>query len=139
MSLNKTLLTAIFLQLNLQIPKNPRYSCTRPKKGKEVDADLILATDPDADRVGIAVKSKRRIYTIQRKSDNHISNLLFINKLARKGNAHRQGVLVKTIVTTEILPLMAEKFNVEIYDVLTGFKYIADIIVKTKEKNIYWR
>ena len=61
MSLNKTLLTAIFLQLNLK--SETRSSCTRPKR-EEVDADLILANDPDADRVGIAKNLKK--FTIQR-------------------------------------------------------------------------
>jgi phosphoglucomutase len=103
------------------------------QKAKENDADLVMATDPDADRVGIAVKDK---------SGNHIllngnqaaSILLYylLTKWKENGKIKGKEYLVKTIVTTELIADMAKTFNVPCYDVLTGFKFIAEVI-KEKE------
>lgn len=103
------------------------------KKGKEIDAELILATDPDADRVGIAVKNLEGEYILF--NGNQTATFLIYYLLTswkEKGKLKGKEYLVKTIVTTEILPKMAKDFNVEIFDVLTGFKYIADIIAKNE-------
>ncbi len=105
------------------------------KKGREVDADLILATDPDADRVGIAVKNNRGEFVLF--NGNQTAAFLFYYMLLswkQSGKLNGKQYIVKTIVTTEILAKMAKDFGVEIYDVLTGFKYIADIIAKNEGK-----
>jgi phosphoglucomutase len=105
-------------------------------RAKEIDADLVMATDPDADRVGIAVKDTSGKFIIL--NGNQTAALL-INYLITKW--HENGLLkdreyiVKTIVTTELLAEIAAKYHVPCFDVLTGFKYIADII-KQKESSM---
>ncbi|HON17783.1 MAG TPA: phospho-sugar mutase [Salinivirgaceae bacterium] len=105
------------------------------KKGRETDADLILATDPDADRVGIAVKNHHGEFVLF--NGNQTATFLFYYLLTawkEKGKINGKQYMVKTIVTTEILPKMAKDFGVEMFDVLTGFKYIADIIAQNEGK-----
>jgi phosphoglucomutase len=99
------------------------------KKAQEINADIVLATDPDADRVGMVVKNKEGKFIIM---NGNQSAALLINYLLSKWSANGKlkgrEFIVKTIVTTELLAEMAKKYNVECYDVLTGFKYIADVI-----------
>ena len=98
-------------------------------KGKEIDADLILATDPDADRVGIAVKNHKGEFQLL--NGNQTGSLLVYYMLqAWKSKAKLTGneFIVKTIVTSELIKTMCDKFNVECFDTLTGFKYIAGLI-----------
>jgi phosphoglucomutase len=99
------------------------------KKAKEVDAELIMATDPDSDRVGLAVKNKQGEYTLL--NGNQTGALLVnyvISRLNERNQLHENQFVVKTIVTTELIADIAENYNVECYHVLTGFKFIADII-----------
>ncbi|MFW6222582.1 MAG: phospho-sugar mutase, partial [Bacteroidota bacterium] len=103
------------------------------EKAKKEDADLVMATDPDGDRVGIAVKNKKGTFVLL--NGNQIASLLIyylLSQWSRKGMIKGKEYIVKTIVTTELLSEIAKDFNVEIHDVLTGFKYIADKI-KTLE------
>lgn len=103
------------------------------QKAKENDADLVMATDPDADRVGIAVKDKSGNHILL--NGNQAASILLYYLLTRwKENNKLKGkeYLVKTIVTTELIADMAKVFNVPCYDVLTGFKFIAEVI-KEKE------
>lgn len=114
-------------------PEEPAALELALKKGVEVDADLIMATDPDSDRVGIAVKNLKGEFVLF--NGNQTATFLIYYLLIswqEKGLLTGNEYLVKTIVTTEILPRMAKAFDVEIYDVLTGFKYIADIIGKNE-------
>ncbi|MBA7529305.1 Phosphoglucomutase [subsurface metagenome] len=103
------------------------------KKAEEIDAELVMATDPDADRVGVAVKDNTGKFTIL---NGNQTAALFINylltKWSEKGKLKGKEYIVKTIVTTELLADIANKYKVSYYDVLTGFKYIADIM-KQKE------
>lgn len=102
-------------------------------KAKENDADLVMATDPDADRVGIAVKDKSGNHILL--NGNQAASILLYYLLTKwKENDKIKGkeYLVKTIVTTELIADMAKTFNVPCYDVLTGFKFIAEVI-KEKE------
>jgi phosphoglucomutase len=103
------------------------------KKAEETDADLVMATDPDADRVGVAVKDGTGKFIIL--NGNQTASLLInylLTKWSEKGKLKGKEYIVKTIVTTELLAEIASKYKVPCYDVLTGFKYIADII-KQKE------
>jgi phosphoglucomutase len=103
------------------------------KKAAEMDADLVMGTDPDADRVGIAVKDKSGKHILL--NGNQAASILIYYLLTKwKENNKLAGkeYLVKTIVTTELIAEMAKAFNVPCYDVLTGFKYIAEVI-KEKE------
>jgi phosphoglucomutase len=99
------------------------------KKAEETAADIVLATDPDADRVGVVVKNNQGRYIIL--NGNQSASLLInylLSRWAANGKLKGTEYIVKTIVTTELLADMARKYKVACYDVLTGFKYIADVI-----------
>ena len=100
-------------------------------KGKEIDADLILATDPDADRVGIAVKNNEGEFILL--NGNQTGSLL-INYLLtaweEKGKLTGNEYIVKTIVTSYIIDAIAADKNVECYNTLTGFKYIGELMTR---------
>ncbi len=99
------------------------------KKAKQTDADLILATDPDADRVGTGIKIANGDYQLL--NGNQIAALLtYYNLEMRKSlnSLPSNSFIVKTIVTTELMRKIADDYNVKTYDVLTGFKYIAELI-----------
>lgn len=105
------------------------------KKAKEIDAELVIATDPDADRVGIAIKKSQGQYTLL--NGNQTASLLIYYLLKRHkelGLLQGNEYIVKTIVTTELLKDIAEKDEVNCYDVLTGFKYIACKILELEGK-----
>ena len=97
-------------------------------KAKKVKADIVLATDPDADRVGIAVRGKDGDYQLF--NGNQTATLLFHYVLSQTNinPLNNNYFLVKTIVTTDLINQIATDFNVECFDVLTGFKYIAEKI-----------
>jgi phosphoglucomutase len=105
------------------------------EKAKEIGAELVLATDPDADRVGIAVKNKKGDFVLL--NGNQTGSLLIFYLLSqwkKYGRLTGKEFIVKTIVTSELLSEIAKKFEVECFDVLTGFKYIAEIIKKYENK-----
>ncbi|MFO7879756.1 MAG: phospho-sugar mutase [Bacteroidota bacterium] len=96
------------------------------QKARETNAELIMGTDPDADRVGIIVRKKDGEY--QMLNGNQTAAILYYYLLTRwqeKGKIKGREFTVKTIVTTELLAEIADDFNVKSYDTLTGFKYIA--------------
>lgn len=98
---------------------------------KKTDADLIMATDPDADRVGIGVKDQNGDFVLL--NGNQAASLLIyylIKKWKTNGKLQGKEFIAKTIVTSELLKDIAESHSVESFDVLTGFKYIAEIIRK---------
>lgn len=114
-------------------PEEPEALKLALQKAKEIDADIVMATDPDGDRVGIAVKNNENEFILL--NGNQAASLLInylISQWKLKGKLKGKEYIVKTIVTTELLKDIATKYDVETYDVLTGFKYIADII-KQKE------
>ncbi|MDR1156425.1 MAG: phospho-sugar mutase [Bacteroidales bacterium] len=105
------------------------------QKAKETDADIVMGTDPDADRVGIAVKNAKGEWEIL--NGNQAAAVLIYYLLKRWGELGKlkgREYIVKTIVTTELLAEIAHKSNVPHYDVLTGFKWIADIIRRNEGK-----
>ena len=96
-----------------------------------INADLVMATDPDSDRVGIAIRKDDEMILL---NGNQAASLLIyylITKWKENNKLSGNEYIVKTIVTSELLAKIAEKEDVEHFDVLTGFKYIADIIKKT--------
>ncbi len=103
-------------------------------------ADLLLGTDPDADRLGIAVPDGDKYVLV---TGNQLGVLLgdyIFSSLKENGSLNGKSAFVKTIVTTELQRLVAESYGVKSYDVLTGFKYIAEKIKefeKTGEKYIF--
>ena len=103
------------------------------KEAKEIDADLVMGTDPDADRVGIAVKNLQGEFEIL--NGNQTGSMLvyyLLLKWQEAGKLNGKQFVAKTIVTTELIRKIAEHFQVDCYDTLTGFKYIAALI-KEKE------
>ncbi|MGC9375484.1 MAG: phospho-sugar mutase, partial [Bacteroidales bacterium] len=115
-------------------PEEPAAMELALKKAKAVDADIVMGTDPDGDRVGIAIKNLKNDFILL--NGNQAATLLLhylITQWKEKGKLKGKEYIVKTIVTSEILAEIAEKYGVQNYDVLTGFKYIADII-KQNEK-----
>jgi phosphoglucomutase len=117
------------------ISPNPEESAALEmaiSKAKEISADLVMATDPDADRVGIAIRKGNGFILL---NGNQAASLLIyylLSKWDENGKLTGKEYICKTIVTTELLNEIADKYHVEHFDVLTGFKYIADLI-KTYE------
>jgi phosphoglucomutase len=104
------------------------------KKAKEIDADILLGTDPDADRVGIGIKDKNKNWVLM--NGNQTAVLAFnylIEARKAKGIAQSNDMVVKTIVTTDMIDEIAKDCGINCYNVLTGFKWIAELI-KEKEK-----
>jgi phosphoglucomutase len=103
------------------------------KKAAEIDADILCATDPDADRVGIGVKNTKGEWVLM--NGNQTAVLAFnymIESRKEKGLQQPNDMVVKTIVTTNMIDDIAGKSGVKCYNVLTGFKWIAELI-KEKE------
>ena len=101
------------------------------KKAQEVDADLVLATDPDADRVGIAVKNTNNEFILL---NGNQTGAMLINYLLsaweEKGKLTGKEYIVKTIVTTNLIDKIAAAKKVTCYNTLTGFKYIGELMTK---------
>lgn len=107
-------------------------------KAKELDADILLGTDPDADRVGIAVKDHKGNWVLV--NGNQTAVLAFsylIEARKSKGIAKANDMVVKTIVTTDMIDRFAEQNQVACYNVLTGFKWIAELIKEKEGKEDY--
>ncbi len=99
------------------------------QKAKSVDADIVMATDPDSDRMGIAIKDDKGEWILV---NGNQTALLFIYYLVRRwketGKVEGKEYVVKTIVTTEIIKQIAEQNQIECYDCYTGFKWIAAVM-----------
>ncbi|MFW6306504.1 MAG: phospho-sugar mutase [Bacillota bacterium] len=96
---------------------------------EEYSPDLIMGTDPDGDRMGIVVKDSRGEY--KGLSGNQVGVLMseyLLEQLKEKDKLPDDGVIIKTIVTTEMISKLADDYNVEVLDVLTGFKFIGEKI-----------
>ena len=98
---------------------------------KEINADIVLATDPDADRVGVAIKHDNDYKLI---SGNEMGVLLF-NYICENKNIPNKPVVVSTIVSTNMIKPIADKYNVEVRKTLTGFKYIGEQILNLEQEN----
>ncbi len=105
------------------------------RRAEDAEAILVMATDPDADRVGIAVRDDQGKLILL--NGNQTGSLLYyylIRKWSENGKLTGNQYVAKTIVTTELLADIARKYEVEIFDVLTGFKFIADIMQRQEGK-----
>lgn len=97
--------------------------------GKEIDADILMATDPDADRLGVAVKNLQGEYIVL--SGNQMGALMLeylLSQKQEKGMLPDNGVVIKTIVTSEIGRSIADQYGIPTIDTLTGFKFIGEKI-----------
>ena len=119
-------------------PEEPAALEMALDKARKVDAELVMATDPDADRVGIAVKDPKDDLVLL--NGNQTASVLIYYLLFmwnKKEKLTGNEFIVKTVVTSELLVDIAKKFGVEYYDVLTGFKWIADVIRKNEGKKTF--
>ena len=99
------------------------------------NANLVLATDPDADRVGIAVRDdKGKMVLLNGNQTGSILTYYILRRRHEKGTLTPGCYCVKTIVTTELIRAICEKYGVKVYNVLTGFKYIADVVRNNEGK-----
>lgn len=108
------------------------------QKAYEVDADVVMASDPDADRIGVAVKNDKGKYIIVNGNQTALLFIYYIiTKMKEAGAMKGNEFIVKTIVTTELIAEIARKNNIEYFDVYTGFKFIAEIIRELEGKKKY--
>ena len=98
-------------------------------------ADIVLATDPDADRMGIAVRDNDgKMVLFNGNQTGSMLTYYILTRWKELGKLDPSKYVVKTIVTTELIRAIAEKFGVKVYNVLTGFKYIAEIVKRNEGK-----
>ena len=116
-------------------PEEPAALSMAIAKAKEVDADIVMASDPDADRLGIAMKNDKGEWILVTGNQNAllISNYL-LKRWKELGKLNGNQYMVKTIVTSELLKDIALANGVEIYDVYTGFKWIAGVMLQLEGK-----
>lgn len=124
----------MFTTIGYPNPEDPKSFTLSIELGKQVDADLLVATDPDSDRIGLMTKGRDGEYSII--SGNDTGALLMDYVLSGKkykGILSENGAVVKTIVTSEIGRKVAEYYGLTAVDTLTGFKFIAGEIRKFEE------
>ncbi len=101
---------------------------------KKNNSDILVATDPDADRVGVAIRNKKKIILI---NGNQLASLIIyytLKKKKEKNNLHKNNFVAKTIVTTNLIDKICEDFKIKCYSTLTGFKHIASLIKNRKDE-----
>ena len=119
-------------------PEEPDALKLAIKKAVETNAELVMATDPDADRLGLAVKNKKGEFILLNGNQTGVILIWYIlsqfkERKKYKGNEY----IIKTIVTTDLIEKIAEGFNVEYFNVLTGFKFFAELIRKNEGTKKY--
>lgn len=119
-------------------PEEEEAMTMAKQKGQALDADIVMATDPDADRVGLAVKNHKG--EMQLLNGNQIGSLLIYYVLSSKkakGELRDNDFIVKTIVTSNLMTDIGEAFGVKHYETLTGFKFIGEVMTKLEGKENY--
>ena len=119
-------------------PEERKTMAMAMELGRKEGADLVLATDPDSDRIGVALRNGKGEYVLL--NGNQTLALLMSYQLTRwaeRGELDGKQYVVKTIVTSQMANAVAEHFGVKCYDCLTGFKYIAKIIRENEGKTKY--
>jgi len=119
-------------------PEEPAAMEMAVKKAREVDADIAMASDPDADRVGIAIKNNKNKWILVNGNQTAILFIYYlIHRKKELGKLTGKDYVVKTIVTTEVIKNIAEKNGIECFDCYTGFKWIASVIRENEGKKNY--
>jgi len=120
---------------------NPEESETMSmglKKAKELDADILLGTDPDADRVGVGVKNHKGEWVLMNGNQTAVLAFAYMMEARKaKGIAKPNDMVVSTVVTTEMINEVAKQNEVNCYSVLTGFKWIAELVKEKEGKENY--
>ena len=119
-------------------PEEPDALKMAIKKAVETNAELVMATDPDADRLGLAVKDRKGNFILLNGNQTGVILIWYIlsqykEKKKYKGNEY----IIKTIVTTDLIERIAERYSVEYFNVLTGFKFFAELIRKNEGTKKY--
>ena len=110
-------------------PEEPAAMKMAIEKADEVGADIVIATDPDADRMGIAVRDdKGKMVQFTGNQTASMMTYYILSRWKELGKLDSSKYCVKTIVTSELIAAICESFGVKCYNVLTGFKYIAEIV-----------
>ncbi|MBR6347223.1 MAG: phospho-sugar mutase, partial [Bacteroidales bacterium] len=117
-------------------PEEPAAMNMALEKADEVGADLVLATDPDADRLGIAVRGNDgKMVQFTGNQTGAMLTWYILNRWKELGKLDGRQYCVKTIVTTELIAEICKSFGVKCYNVLTGFKYIAEVVKRNEGKS----
>jgi len=117
---------------------NPEYPAAFElaiKLGQKVNAEILIATDPDSDRIGMAVRNPSTKYTVL--NGNQVGILLLYYILSSKKELNQlppNGFIVKTVVTSDMSKVIADSFGVDTYETLTGFKFICNMEKNVQEK-----
>ena len=119
-------------------PEDPKAFELALKLAKEVDADVVLATDPDADRLGVFSKMSNGEYVSY---TGNMSALLIceyeLSQKKEKGIFPNNGAIITTVVSSELTKAIAENYGAKVFETLTGFKWIGEKIRKFEEENSY--
>ena len=111
-------------------PEDPKAMSLALEKAREINADLVLATDPDADRLGVAIKTNNQEFVLL--NGNQVGSIFayyLLFQYSQLGLLNTQkDFIVKTIVTTDLIREIAESYKVQVFETLTGFKYIGALI-----------
>ena len=119
-------------------PEMPSAMAMAIKKAEEVDADVVLASDPDADRIGLVIKNTKGKYELVNGNQIQIIFLYYLMERNRElGRIKGDEYIVKTIVTSETIARIAEKQNIKLFDCYTGFKWIATVMREMEGKGRY--
>lgn len=114
-------------------PENAEAFTVAIEYAKKQNADIIFGTDPDSDRIGVVVKNSDGEYITL---NGNQTGVLLCDFIMRKSVIPQNPVIVKTIVTTEMVRAVADKYNAELIDVLTGFKFIGEQIKLLEDKGM---
>jgi len=119
-------------------PEEPDALKMAIKKAVETGAELVMATDPDADRIGIAVKDRKGEFILLNGNQAGVILVWYILSQFKERKKYRGNeYIVKTIVTSDLIERIAEGYNVEYFNVLTGFKFFAELIRKNEGSKKY--
>ena len=127
-----------FPTVNYPNPEESETMSIGLKKAKELDADILLGTDPDADRVGVGVKNHKGEWVLMNGNQTAVLAFAYLMEARRaKGVANANDMVITTIVTSEMINEVAKQNKVACYNVLTGFKWIAELIKEKEGKENY--
>jgi phosphoglucomutase len=119
-------------------PEEPDALNLAIKKAVETGAELVMATDPDADRLGLAVKNRKGEFVLLNGNQTCVLLVWYIlSQFKERKKYIGNEYIIKTIVTTDLIERIAEGYNVEFYNVLTGFKFFAELIRKNEGTKKY--
>ncbi|MFA6867228.1 MAG: phospho-sugar mutase [Clostridia bacterium] len=127
-----------FRTVSIPNPENPEALKMGIELGNKIGADVVIGTDPDCDRMGIAIRNDEGKFILL--NGNQIGVLLMdyiLKRLTEEGNMPKNGAVVKTIVTTTLADRIAENYGVACFDVLTGFKFIGEKIKEWEANGKY--